>query len=177
MDYLPNIEGVNWFLETIYPGLIKSTPGVPVFLAGKNMPEEIFKMANDKLKVSGRIDDARNYLSDKQIMIVPLLSGGGMRVKIIEGMAMGKTIISTTVGAEGIKYKHNKNILIADTPQEFIDAIIHCVNNPDVAKAIGIEARNLSEKTYENKIIGDNMLKFYDDVSNRNSVPSVPQAV
>lgn len=171
MDYLPNIEGVNWFLENIYTGLVIASPSVRIYLAGKNMPDEIFSMANDNLKVDGRIDDAKSYLLDKQVMIVPLLSGGGMRVKIIEGMAMGKTIISTAVGAEGIKYIHGKNILIADTPQEFINAIISCINNPEMAKAIGREARLLAETIYENKIIGTDMIKFYHSISDKKSSP------
>lgn len=171
MDYLPNIEGVNWFLENIYTGLVNASPSVRIYLAGKNMPDEIFSMANDNLKVDGRIDDAKSYLLDKQVMIVPLLSGGGMRVKIIEGMAMGKTIISTAVGAEGIKYMHGKNILIADTPQEFINAIINCINNPEMAKAIGREARLLAETIYENKIIGTDMIKFYHSISDKKSSP------
>lgn len=162
MDWMPNIEGVEWFIQQVYPKLLRELPHVSIFLAGKNMPDSIFKMSNTNLHVDGRIDDAKSYLLDKQIMIVPLLSGGGMRVKIIEGMAMGKTIISTSIGAEGIKCENGKNILIADSPDEFCMAIVNCIRNHEMAFSIGNHARMLAESVYENRIIGDSVMKFYN---------------
>jgi len=165
MDWLPNIEGVDWFLNNVYPKLKIQFGNVPVFLAGKNMPERIFNLAGNNLKIDGRIDDAKKYLFDKQIMIVPLLSGGGMRVKIIEGMAMGKTIISTSVGAEGIRYENGKDLLIADTPEAFFEAISKCLKNPEMAFAIGNHARKLAESFFENKVLGSDIINFYNEVS------------
>jgi len=165
MDWLPNIEGVDWFLNRVLPLLNSSGKKISVHLAGKAMPQRIFSMADQNLSVSGRIDNAKLFLADKQVMIVPLLSGGGMRVKIIEGMAMGKTIISTTIGAEGIRYKDHKNILIADTPESFCEAILKCVNDPGYADSIGKEARKLVENIYENKIIGSDILEFFSGLT------------
>lgn len=162
MDWLPNIEAVDWFLQNVYPSIKKNHPEIKIHLAGKAMPERIFELGNDSLLVSGRVDDSRLFMSDKAIMIVPLLSGGGMRVKIIEGLAMGKTIISTTIGAEGIAYENNKNILIADTPDEFYDAIIKCASDVNFCEKIGNEARILAERVYENKIVGQQVIDFYN---------------
>src|SRR6187549_3745440 len=99
-------------------------------------------------------------MKDKPVMIVPLLSGGGMRVKIIEGMASGKAIVSTSVGAEGINYTNNKNILIADTPESFISAILKLKNDKQFCKSIGDNARKLVEEEYDNNIIGKELLTF-----------------
>jgi glycosyltransferase involved in cell wall biosynthesis len=165
MDWLPNIEGINWFLENVFPLLRKKEPSITIYLAGKKMPQSFFDQAGAGLVVDGTIEDARNYLEGKQIMLVPLLSGGGMRVKIIEGLAMGKTIVSTTIGAEGIHYRDRHNMLIADTPETFSEAIVQCNRDPGYAYRVGKEARKLAEEEYENSIIGRKLFKFYQSVS------------
>ena len=94
------------------------------------------------------------------IMIVPLLSGSGLRVKIIEGMACGKTIISTSLGAEGIEYTNGKNILIADTPKDFIEQLKFIFSNPEIAGEIGKNARQLVESKYDNSVITEKLINF-----------------
>ena len=97
-------------------------------------------------------------------MIVPLKSGGGMRVKIIEGMAFGKTIISTAIGAEGIDYTNNTDLIIANTEQEFVDAILKCINNQDFADLLGENARKLAETKYDNQLICNKLTDFYTNL-------------
>ena len=97
-------------------------------------------------------------------MIVPVLSGSGMRIKIIEGMALGKIIISTTIGAEGINCTSGKNILIADTPQDFADAICTCLNDSDYCDKIGNNARELIASEYSNDQISRKMISFFEDL-------------
>ncbi len=164
MDWLPNIEGIGWFLEKVLPLLRQKEPGIKIYLAGKKMPQQFFDKAGGGLVVDGAIDEIRSYLNGKQIMIVPLLSGGGMRVKIIEGLALGKTIISTSIGAEGIQYRDQKNLLIADTPESFCDAIIKCYRDREFAIRIGQEGRLLAEECYENRVLGKKISEFYDSV-------------
>jgi glycosyltransferase involved in cell wall biosynthesis len=161
MDWMPNLEGVDWFMKNVYPLLLASGTGFTVHLAGKGMPERLLRMAGGNLEVMGKIEDVNAFFADKQIMIVPLLSGGGMRVKIIEGMAMGKTIISTTIGAEGIRCTHGEHILIADSPEEFADAILRCLRNADLCMRIGKVARELAECEYENSVLGARLMEFY----------------
>jgi glycosyltransferase involved in cell wall biosynthesis len=164
MDWLPNIEAIDWFIENVFPLLVPDshTKKYSIYLAGKNMPDRFFKLNSDNLIVSGRVDDAKGFMVDKQIMIVPLLSGGGMRVKIIEGMAMGKTIISTTIGAEGIQYENGKNILIANTPSEFSMAILKCITDTDFCLSTGASARLLAIEKYDNHVVGSGVLEFYN---------------
>ncbi len=167
MDWKPNAEGVKWFLEKVWPDVHSRMPGLKLHLGGKGMPSGLLKKAPPGVVVTGAIADARQYMASRQIMIVPLLSGGGMRVKIIEGMAMGKAIISTPVGCEGISCTPGKDILVAATPAELAEKIIHCASNPDFCLAIGKNARTLAENEYNNRLIAARLLGFYEKLISR----------
>ena len=175
MDWMPNIEGVNWFLGNVLPMLRNSGTKVPVVLAGKAMPENIFKQSNELLEVFDRIDDIRSFYRDKQIMIVPLLSGGGMRVKIIEGMAMGRTIVSTAIGAEGIEAEPGRNMIIADNPSEFSEAILDLARNPEKAYGIGKAARETALRKYDNVVLGKTLTEHYRGLVAANYRMSQPE--
>ena len=100
-------------------------------------------------------------MNENHIMVVPLLTGGGMRVKIIEGMSLGKVVIATSIAAEGINYSNNKNIVIANTPQEMTEAIVYYLNNEQKQLEVGKQARKLMERNYDNKNIVTNLLSFF----------------
>lgn len=166
MDWSPNIEGLDWFLNKIWPVIQSKTPEANFYLAGRDMPERFFESSLPNMVVVGEVEDAMKFIKSKSLMIVPLLSGGGIRVKIIEGMALGKAIISTSVGAEGIHYTHKKDIWIADTPTEFAEAVDYFKNNPDKINEFGKNARNLVEIEYANEIIIKKLLSFYEQLKN-----------
>lgn len=161
MDWMPNLDAVDWFLNTVYEKLVKQISDIKIYLAGKDMPERIKQKANKNLIVVDKIEQSKKFMYDKPVMIVPLLSGGGMRVKIIEGMAEGRAIVSTTIGAEGINYTDQKNILIADTPDEFCSAIYQLKTQKDLCRMIGKAARELVEIEYDNNVIGKKLILFY----------------
>lgn len=160
MDWMPNLEAVDWFLKEVYPCLLKCDPDIKIILAGKDMPERIFKLANKNLIVKGRVEKSGEFMHDKPVMMVPLLSGGGMRVKIIEGMAAGKAIVSTSVGAEGIEYTHGKDMLIADTAQDFCKAILQLKSDSQLINTIGMNARKLILEKYDNAVLGKKVIEF-----------------
>jgi glycosyltransferase involved in cell wall biosynthesis len=160
MDWSPNIEAVNWFLDDIFPKLSKLN--CQLSLAGKNMPNYILKQKSDKLNITGYVKSAIDFIADNDVMIVPLLSGSGMRIKIIEAMAMGKTVITTKIGLEGIAAVHGKHVLIANTTKEFKKEIEKLIDNPDLVVSIGKNARNLVENNYDNKVISKELLTFYE---------------
>jgi glycosyltransferase involved in cell wall biosynthesis len=168
MDWLPNSEGVNWFLAQVWPMVIQKTDAIILHLAGKKMAESYFKLKVKNLKVEGEIRDAKKFMSDKEIMIVPLLSGGGMRVKIIEGLAAGKVIISTAIGAEGIEAAHGKNILIANTPEEFADVLLSLIDQTDRLNLIAKEAQTLARHKYDMDVIGKMVYSFYSTIISGN---------
>lgn len=162
MDWLPNQEGIKWFLEEVWPKLSADMPDVRFKFAGKRMPPGFFNFKSDKVEISDKVDSIEDYFSDGKLMIVPLFSGSGMRVKIVEGMAFGKAIITTSIGLEGIPAIDQKEVLIANTPDEFIAKIKWALNNPDALKTIGENARNLVETKFNNRKIGAELLSFYE---------------
>lgn len=162
MDWLPNIEAVNWFLKKVWPLIIAKTDCIQLYLAGKNMADEFFRIQMKNVFVEGEIKDAKKFMSDKTVMIVPLLSGGGMRVKIVEGLAAGKVIVSTSIGAEGIACTHGENILIANTAEEFANTILSCLNNHLLLNKISVNAQLLARNIYDNSQIGKHVAAFYN---------------
>ena len=160
MDWLPNIEAVDWLLNDIWPLIQQKSNKVHLFLAGKNMNPKYFNIKSENLIVAGEIKDALKFMENKQIMVVPLLSGGGIRIKILEGLAAGKVIVSTSTGAEGINYSDKKNILIADTPEDFTKTILSLLNNPNLLNNIAREAQILARTQYDNILIGKKLAGF-----------------
>jgi glycosyltransferase involved in cell wall biosynthesis len=163
MDWMPNLEAVDWFLKNVLPKVLSKNKYVKLFLAGKSMPQHLLGLQSQHIFVEGEIKDAKNYMNTKDVMIVPLLSGGGMRVKIIEGLALGKIIISTSIGAEGIEYTNGKNILIANTPDEFCTAITKCFDK-NFRQAISAEAKLLAQTKYDNAAIGKKLFEYYSSI-------------
>lgn len=162
MDWRPNQDGVTWFLKKVWPLVIDKNPAITMYLAGRRMPDSFYQYGSDHVKVIGEVDNAMSFIMSKNLMVVPLLSGGGMRVKIIEGMAAGKTIISTHIGAEGIGCEHQKNILLADTPEEMAGWIVKCIEDRAFSEAISLEARAFAEKNYDMTNIIRELLSFYN---------------
>jgi polysaccharide biosynthesis protein PslH len=163
MDWMPNQQGLRWFIEEVIPFVRNEYPGFIFRIAGKKMPAWFFKKNDKNLIVDGTVEDSLKYQEDKTVMIVPLLSGGGLRVKIIEGMALGKTIISTTIGAEGIPYTDQENILIADTKEDFAIQIKKCRESREFCQKIGTSAQKFAVENYDLKETGKRMIQFYND--------------
>ena len=111
------------------------------------------------------MESANEFMLDNDIMVVPLLSGSGIRIKIIEGMALGKTIITTSIGAEGLSVENGKNIFIADTPEEFLAVVDKCIKTPDICTIIGENARNYVLLNHNNEIVTRDLIDFYNEIS------------
>jgi polysaccharide biosynthesis protein PslH len=167
MDWRPNQEGVEWFLEQVWPRVVKQLPEAKFFLAGKNMPRRYYRYASANVEVAGEVPDATAFFMPLEVMVVPLLSGGGMRVKIIEGMAAAKTIVSTTIGAEGIGCLDGKHILLADQPEAMAEQILRCLRQKETARDIGQNARQFAIDNYDTEAIMDNLIGFYNGFYSR----------
>lgn len=125
MDWQPNQEGILWFLEQVWPAIIQQVPGAKLHLAGRNMPDSFANGRWPGVMIAGAVPDARIFEQDKNILIVPIHSGGGIRVKILQAMARGKAVITTSVGLQGIEAAENgKEVLVADTATDFAT---HCI--------------------------------------------------
>jgi len=164
MNWIPNQEGIRWFIDQVWPDVHRQFPDLKYYLAGRAMPDWMKSLDLPNVSVLGEIEDASRFLAGKAIMVVPIFSGSGIRVKIIEGMAAGKTIISTTLGAEGINYTHRKNILIADSPCEFFEMISICVSDPDTCHKLGREAKQLIRTSYQPAVLIQKLVAFYEQL-------------
>ncbi len=169
MDWMPNTEGLMWFVREVLPLITARHPDIRITLAGKKMPEWFFARAGKNLEVSGMVPDARAFESGKEIMVVPLLSGSGTRVKIIEGMATGKAIVSTSVGAEGLGVTDGIHLLLADTPESFAGKVSECIASPELRKRLGIAARQLAEEKFCYHKTGELMATFLHTVTQRDT--------
>ena len=165
MDWLPNSEATKWLIDEIWPEIHKLIPKAELHLAGKNMPDWI--NSNQKLNIYNHkeVKDSLKFISEYDIMLVPVLSGSGIRVKIIEGMALGKAIISTSLGAEGIDYKKDENLMIANSVEEFCENAKKISSGNLNQKKIGINARKLVEKNHNQKKISKKLVSFLESVT------------
>ncbi|MCF8465469.1 MAG: glycosyltransferase family 4 protein [Flavobacteriales bacterium] len=161
MDWQPNIDGINWFLDEVWPKVEAEFPNVSCSLAGRKMSPSLLSRSLGNLKIEGEISSVSGFISDKNVAIVPLLSGSGMRVKIVEALAFEKVVITTSIGATGIPYEDGKNILIANSPDEFVQKIRLLHDNLDLISSIGTEARKLAQEEFELKKLSSKLTYFY----------------
>jgi sugar transferase (PEP-CTERM/EpsH1 system associated) len=145
MDWMPNEDAIIYFIEKIMPRINGWNPQVTLTVVGRNPGERLKAMAesNRQIKITGRVDDVRPYIDKASAYIVPMRVGGGTRLKIYEAMAMAKPVISTTVGAEGLPIRDGKELLIADQPEDFAQAVIRALSDAPFAAKIGERARAL----------------------------------
>jgi len=157
LHYQPNQDGAYWWIRKILPLL--NHPEKPFFfdVVGINAPDRLLQMQSNHIKVYGNADDIRPAVAQAAFFVVPLRSGSGTRLKILDAMAMGKVVISTTLGAEGIDCTHNENIMIANTEKEFVDTITSLQSQPERIRRIGLSARKFVENSYDWKLIGDRL--------------------
>lgn len=161
MDWQPNEEGIRWLLSDVWPRVLKKHPRAKLHLAGNKMPADLLAARIEGVTINARVKDADRYMAQRHVMVVPLFSAGGMRVKIIEGMAMGRAVISTPIGAEGIAATDGHDILLARTAAEFAARIGELADDPARVRSLGRHARALIRSTYSDKRVVADLLTFY----------------
>jgi glycosyltransferase involved in cell wall biosynthesis len=170
MDWMPNQEGIKWLLNNVWSDVLKRVPDAKLYLAGRNMPKWLTGTKKKNVIVVGEVPDAHEFVNGNNVAIVPLFSGSGMRIKILESMALGKTVITTTVGAEGIQYSEMDDIIIADNEPKMIENICRLYKHPEEAEAIGLNARRLIEEIYDNKKIINRLGIFYNELTTKRKI-------
>jgi len=160
MDWQPNIEGVDWFLKKVWPQVHKKDPELKLYLAGRQMPEWLLTHKQAGVNVVGEVEDAQDFIKSKNIMVIPLKSGGGMRVKLIEALALEKPVVSTPLGANGVNIKDEKNILLARQPREFANAILSLAAGNGRARELGLNGRKLVEEQYDSARLSEKLMTF-----------------
>ncbi|MFA7534522.1 MAG: glycosyltransferase family 4 protein [Desulfuromonadales bacterium] len=151
MDTFSNQDGADYLVREIWPRIKKARPGVRLWLIGKDPPERLRALAKQDagIRVTGTVPDVRDYVGQSTVCLVPLRIGGGSRLKILEAMAMGKAVVSTAIGAEGLEYTAGRDILIADAPAAFADAAIACLDDIDLRRRLGAAGRALVAARYD----------------------------
>jgi len=164
MDWQPNIEALDWFIARIWPIVRDGHPSVQFHVAGKGLNTNSTAFDDARIVVHGEVDSAIDFMKQHSIMVVPLRSAGGIRVKIIEGMACAKAIVSTPVGAEGLNLENNVEIVIADDAESFAQAILALLEAPERITAIGQAARQHALQHFANDTITERLVQFYQNL-------------
>jgi glycosyltransferase involved in cell wall biosynthesis len=162
LDWMPNYEGLMWFLDNVWDRLIERFPSLKFHIAGRHTPPSLINLNKKNVIVYGEIPDAGKFINAHSIMVVPLLSGGGMRAKILEGMALGKVVLSTQLGLEGIAGKHQQDVLIADTPEAIIENIAFALDDKNRLQTIGRNAREFVAENFDNLNIARRLEREYE---------------
>jgi glycosyltransferase involved in cell wall biosynthesis len=154
MYWPPNIEGINWFLDEIYPLVKQQVPEVRCTLIGARPPAKLVEraQADPSIHVTGYVDDPMPYLADASMMVIPLRAGGGMRVKILNALAQGIPMVSTTLGCEGVALTNGEDILIANDPQAFARESVRLLTDSALSNRIASSGRRTVEQLYDYRI-------------------------
>ena len=172
MDWLPNEDGILHFVDNIFPLIKRQRPDSTLTVVGRKPSRKLQQVADaDKsIHLTGWVADIRPYLARGAVCIVPLRIGGGTRLKIFEAMAMGKAVVSTSVGAEGLPVSTNEDAILADTSTDFADSIIALFDDPQKRRRLGSAARKLVEKSFSWQRVAEHFARaLHDTVACRKS--------
>ena len=163
-----NRDAVIYFLERIWPDIQVVIPEVKVVFIGNSPPKILKKMAleNPNIEYTGYVEDVRPHIAKSAIFIAPLRSGSGTKVKVLNAMSQGKLVVTTSVGAEGIEAKPDKEIIIADDPKKFAEKTVYFLKHLEEAQEIGQHARRVIEEKYNWEVINTTIRQVYKEFEN-----------
>jgi glycosyltransferase involved in cell wall biosynthesis len=164
LNYAPNSDGIGYFLREIFPLVKGQHPGVRLSIVGGGVPAWLREFRDPSVQVTGYVKDVRPYVHRASAVIVPLRAGGGTRLKVLEAMAAGKAIVSTSIGCEGIQVRQGESLLVADSAQEFADRLVSLLKDPEAARGIGARAREMARALYDWRVIGERIEEAYASV-------------
>ncbi|WP_415021599.1 glycosyltransferase family 4 protein [Bradyrhizobium sp.] len=169
LSYFPNVDAVTHFVQDIWPRVTAVHPQAHLKIIGADAPPSILALSQQGVEITGFVSDLRPHLASATAVIVPLRYGGGTRLKIVEAMAMGSAIVSTSLGAEGIEAAPGRDLLIEDEPEAFAQAINDLLADPALAARLGQSARQLAVQRYAWSSAASSLEKFYREVLDRSS--------
>jgi sugar transferase (PEP-CTERM/EpsH1 system associated) len=170
LSYPPNAEAVLHFCRHIMPLIRAAIPDVHLTVVGQQPPPEVRALAGTGITVTGTVPDVRPYLGAAQV-VVPLLQGAGTRLKILEALAMGKAVVSTSIGAEGLDLTHGSELLIADRDEEFARRTVQLLRNPSLRRALGERGRTRVVRDYDWRRIGGMLEAAYQALVAEGGLP------
>jgi polysaccharide biosynthesis protein PslH len=167
LDWRPNVDAVIYFLDEIWPIVSKNYPRCTLTLVGRNpVPNQLEYVLRAKgVRLTGTVADVRPYIRNSSVVIVPLRIGSGSRLKILEAFAMGKPVVSTSVGAEGLRVRDEQEILLADTPDKFAERVSRLFEDNRLGDRLGREGRRLVEKEYQWKMLSEKLESLWQETT------------
>jgi polysaccharide biosynthesis protein PslH len=154
LDWLPNQDGVAFFVDRVWPLVRRAKPQAVFQIVGRYPPRNVRRLQHvDGVEVVGTVPDIRPYLAAAAVVVVPLLVGGGTRIKIFEALAMGKAVVSTTIGAEGLPVTSGDHLLVADAPSAFAEAVLELLNDANRRARLGQTASRLVNAHYSTEVV------------------------
>jgi len=164
MEYRPNIDAVLYFCEQILPLIKTEIPQAELYIVGLNPGPEVLALAGPGVYVTGPVADVRPYYSQCAACIVPLRAGGGTRLKILESMSLGRPVVSTSIGCEGLDVQNGEHLFIADTPQDFASKVLQLLGDENTRNHIVRRGRELVEQQYDWDVLARQLLTSYMEV-------------
>ena len=165
LDYRPNIDGVNFLVDEVLPLVQKHRPDVRLTVVGRGSEADVKALRRREVDATGEVPDVRPYLQGAEIVVVPIRMGSGTRLKVVEGLAMGKPVVSTTLGCEGVNVRDGEHLLIGDTAAAFAMQIVHLFEHPQVGEALGRAGRELTGREYSWDYAGERLEQVYQQLS------------
>jgi sugar transferase (PEP-CTERM/EpsH1 system associated) len=164
MSYRPNSEAVIGFVREVLPTILRAIPEARFHCVGAAPPREVKALANRNVIVHGFVPDMRPFHQRASVVVVPLARGGGTKLKVLEAAAMGKAIVTTSIGAEGLSFRDNEELIVADSAVDFAQAVVHLVNDVAKCRALGQRARQVAMQ-YDWEIIGDRLCRLVESLA------------
>lgn len=168
MDYDPNNDSIIYFLKEIFPSIKKVIPDVYLTIAGRDPTHELKTLVSgdSQINLTGYVKDMRPYFEDAKVYIAPIITGAGVKNKILEAWAMSKPVVATTAASSGININEGKNILIADTPKSFVEKVIMLLSDPQLRKGLAENGRKTIEEYYSWESKSQTLEQAFSEVLN-----------
>jgi polysaccharide biosynthesis protein PslH len=174
MDWLPNIDSVSFFVKEVFPRIKKSVPRAQLRVVGRHPSESLLRrLAGDGIRFTGTVDDVRPHLAQARLVVVPLRIGAGTRLKILEAWAMGKAVLSTSIGAEGLPAVDGENIAIADTAESLAERAVALLDDAKAVARLGAVGRCIAEERFAWRRVAAALLRAYEETVSGARHPSM----
>jgi glycosyltransferase involved in cell wall biosynthesis len=164
LNYHPNIASVHYFVHDILPLVQQENPDVQLHLVGANPHESIQSLSNSTIKITGFVPSITEYLSRSTIALAPVTYGSGIQIKVLEAFLTSTPLVATSVAMRGLDVKHEREVLIADTPHDFAKAVVRLLNDPSLRTRIGTAGRKYVEQNHDLRNTTERLVQIYKQV-------------
>jgi glycosyltransferase involved in cell wall biosynthesis len=157
LSYAPNAEGLLWLLREVWPRVEAAVPDARLVVVGPDPPAEARRLAGPRVELTGWVPEMTPHYERARVVLVPILSGGGTRLKVVDGLASGRPVVATPLGAEGIEARDGEHLLLARDAEALAAAVARLLRDDAEAARIGAAGRRLAEERYDWRTIGDHL--------------------